>query len=314
MRKVGLIVSPGFQVMCFVALSAFEIANKNAGEVLYNLHVLSEGGGAVRSSFGMEVTTEAFGDQEFDTLLVGVGIYVPSTSPGLARHLQQAAKSTRRLASICLGSFTLGEAGLLDGRRATTHWRYAQQMQERFPNCSVDMDKIFIADGQIWTSAGMSAGADLAVGMVESDHGAELARIVARGMVMHHRRAGGQSQHSALLDLDAKADRIQTALTYAKRNLRMPLDIEDLARAACLSPRQFTRVFRSETGTSPAKAVETLRLEAAKLMLEQSRLPVEDIAKETGFSNRERMRRAFIRVYGEVPQSIRVKAGPLAAI
>jgi transcriptional regulator GlxA family with amidase domain len=117
-----------------------------------------------------------------------------------------------------------------------------------------------------------------------------------------------------LLNLDAKADRIQTALTYAKRNLRMPLEIEDLARAACLSPRQFTRVFRSETGTSPAKAVEALRLEAAKLMLEQSRLPVEDIAREAGFANRERMRRAFIRVYGEVPRSIRNNAGPLAMI
>jgi transcriptional regulator GlxA family with amidase domain len=262
----------------------------------------------------MDVTTEVFGDDEFDTLLVGVGMEVPSTSPAMTSYLTHAAKSTRRLASICLGAFALGDAGLLDGRRATTHWRYAQRMQERFPKCSVDMDKIFIADGQIWTSAGMSAAADLAVGMIESDHGADLARIVAKGMVMHHRRAGGQSQHSALLDLDAKADRIQTALAYAKRNLRMPLDIEDLARVACLSPRQFTRVFRSETGTSPAKAVELLRLEAAKQMLEQSRLPVEDIARQAGFGNRERMRRAFIRTYGEVPRSIRITAGPLATI
>jgi transcriptional regulator GlxA family with amidase domain len=232
----------------------------------------------------------------------------------MAIYLQKAAKSTRRLASICLGSFALGEAGLLDGRRATTHWRYARRLQEQFPKCSIDMDKIFIADGQIWTSAGMSAAVDLAVGMIESDHGADLARTVAGGLVMHHRRAGGQSQHSALLTLDAKSDRIQTALTYAKRNLRMPLDIEDLARAACLSPRQFTRVFRSETGMSPARAVEALRLEAAKLMLEQSRLPVEDIAREAGFGNRERMRRAFIRVYGDAPQSIRAHAGPIATI
>jgi transcriptional regulator GlxA family with amidase domain len=314
MRRVGMILCPGFQVMCFTALSAFEVANKNAREVLYELHVLSEAGGLLRSSFGMEVTTKALADDEFDTLLVGVGMEVPSTSPGVAGYLRQAAKSTRRLASICLGSFALGDAGLLDGRRATTHWRYAQRLKERFPKCSIDMDKIFVADGQIWTSAGMSAASDLAVGMIESDHGADLARTVARGMVMHHRRAGGQSQHSALLDLDAKADRIQTALTYAKRNLRRPLDIEDLARAACLSPRQFTRVFRSETGTSPAKAVESLRLEAARLMLEQSRLPVEDIAREAGFGSRERMRRAFIRAHGEVPQSIRMNAGPLATI
>jgi transcriptional regulator GlxA family with amidase domain len=314
MRKVGLVLSPSFQAICFVAFAAFEVANKRSREALYDLHVLSEKGGPVRSSFGMEVLTEAFDDKEFDTLLISGGLEVLSTSPLMAIYLQKAAKSTRRLASICLGSFALGEAGLLDGRRATTHWRYARRLQEQFPKCSIDMDKIFIADGQIWTSAGMSAAVDLAVGMIESDHGAELARTVARGLVMHHRRAGGQSQHSALLDLDAKADRVQTALTYAKRNLRMPLKIEDLARAACLSPRQFTRVFRSETGTSPAKAVESLRLEAAKLMLDQSRLPVEDIAREAGFRNRERMRRAFVRAYGEAPQSIRMNAGPLATI
>jgi transcriptional regulator GlxA family with amidase domain len=314
MRRIGMVLCPGFQVMCFVALSAFEVANKNSRELLYELHVLSERGGLLRSSLGMEVTTEPFADHEHDTLLIGVGMEVPLITPAVVSYLRQAARSTRRLASICLGSFVLGEAGLLNGRRATTHWRYAQRLKERFPKCTIDMDKIFIADGQIWTSAGMSAASDLAVGMIESDHGADLARTVARGMVMHHRRAGGQSQHSALLDLDAKADRIQTALTYAKRNLRRPLDIEDLARSACLSPRQFTRVFRSETGTSPARAVEALRLEAAKLMLEQSRLPVEDIAREAGFGNRERMRRAFMRIYGEVPQSIRVNAGPLAAI
>jgi len=140
-----------------------------------------------------------------------------------------------------------------------------------------------------------------------------LARAVAKGMVIHHRRAGGQSQHSALLDLDAKADRIQTALTHAKRNLHMPLSVEDLARVACLSPRQFTRVFRSETGISPAKAIENLRLEAAKLMLEQSRLPVDVVAKETGFGACERMRRAFVRAYGEPPQTVRNNAGPLAS-
>jgi transcriptional regulator GlxA family with amidase domain len=314
MRKIGMVVYPGFQVMCFVTFAAFEVANKRAGEVLYDLHVLSEKGGLLRSSFGMDVATKPIGDDEFDTILVGVGMEIPATSPAVASYLKLAAKSTRRLASVCLGSFALGDAGLLDGRRATTHWRYAKQLQEQFPKCKIDMDKIFIADGQIWTSAGMSAASDLAVGMIESDHGVELARTVAGGLVMHHRRAGGQSQHSALLDLDAKTDRVQTALTHARRNLRAPLEIKDLARVACLSPRQFSRVFRSETGTSPARAVEALRLEAAKLMLEQSRLPVEDVAREAGFTNRERMRRAFMRTYGEAPQSIRNQAGHLATI
>jgi transcriptional regulator GlxA family with amidase domain len=175
------------------------------------------------------------------------------------------------------------------------------------------MDKIFISDGPIWTSAGMTAGTDLVVGMIERDHGSELARLVAKGMVMYHRRSGGQSQHSTLLDLDANEDRIQRALNYARQNLSESLAIEDLAHAACLSPRQFARLFRSETGTTPAKAVEALRVEAAKLMLEQSRLPIEVIARETGFANRERMRLAFARVHGEIPRAIRNEAGPLAA-
>ncbi|MDB5988466.1 MAG: transcriptional regulator, AraC family, partial [Nevskia sp.] len=283
-------------------------------EKLYELHTLSESGGYVCSSFDMEVSTEPLGCDEFDTILVGVGMEVPSVSPGMIAYLQTAAQSTRRLASICVAAFALGEAGILDGRRATTHWRYAAELQRRYPKCKVEMDRIFANDGRIWTSAGMSAAIDLGLGMVENDHGRDLARVVAASMVVHHRRAGGQSQHSALLDLDAKADKIQTALAYAKRNLHRPLNISELAQAASLSPRQFTRVFRSETGNSAAKAIEALRLEAAKLMLDQSRLSVETIAKETGFGNGERMRRAFIRVYGEPPRAIRSDAGTLVSI
>lgn len=312
MRKVGLLVLPGFQVLGFSALSAFEVANKEAGERLYDLHVMSETGGPVRSSLGMDIATEAASADGFDTILVAVGMEVPVTPPAVAAFLRVAAGMVRRLASICLGSFVLGEAGLLDGRRATTHWLYAQCLRACFPASTVDMDKIFIEDGPIWTSAGMTAATDLAVGMIERDHGSELARLVARGMVMHHRRAGGQSQHSALLDLDTPNDRIQTALAYAKRNLRRKLEVEDLAEAACLSLRQFTRLFREETGTTPARAVEAIRLETAHFMLEQSRLPVEEIAREAGFGNRERMRRAFVRARGTAPQSIRSGAGPVA--
>ncbi|HEY2835400.1 MAG TPA: helix-turn-helix domain-containing protein [Rhizomicrobium sp.] len=133
-------------------------------------------------------------------------------------------------------------------------------------------------------------------------------------MVVHHRRAGGQSQHSALLDMDAKSDRVQHAIDYARRNLGKMLAVEDLAEAACLSPRQFSRVFRKETGLSPAKAIETLRLDAARLMLEQSRLPLGTIAAEAGFGDRERMRRSFQRSFGQNPQSLRNAAQPLAAL
>ena len=262
----------------------------------------------------MQVITDAFDERVYDTLIVAAGLEIPMSSPGLVRLLRAAARDARRVAAICLGSFVLGDSGLLNGRRATTHWRYAQALQDRFPSCQVDREKIFIADGPIWTSAGMTAGTDLVVGMIERDHGADTARSVAKGMVMYHRRSGGQSQHSTLLDLSANEDRVQRALNYARQNLARSLTIEELAEAARLSPRQFTRLFRSATGTTPAKAVEALRVEAAKLMLQQSRLPIEVIAREVGFTNRERMRLAFSRVHGEVPRAIRNEAGPLAML
>jgi transcriptional regulator GlxA family with amidase domain len=169
----------------------------------------------------------------------------------------------------------------------------------------VEEDRIFIIDGPVWTSAGMTAGIDLALAIVEKDLGADVARSVARQMVVYHRRAGGQAQFSALLELEPKTDRIQSALAYAGRNLGKPLTVRHLADAAHLSPRQFTRAFRAETGQSPAKAVENLRVEAARLMMEQSRHSIEDIARQTGFADRDRMRRAFLRAFGQPPQVIR---------
>lgn len=314
MRSVGLLVLPGFQLLGLSTLTPFEIANLITGERHYDLTILSETGGLVPSSLGTKIETHAADARAFDTLLVAVGSEIPEPSSGVLAYLGRSIGTTRRLASVCLASFVLGEAGLLNSRRATTHWHYAGLFRARFPNCAVDIDKIFVEDGPIWTSAGMTAATDLAIAMVERDHGSDLARRVARGMVMHHRRSGGQSQHSTLLDLDSPNDRIQTVLAYAKRNLRRPLDTADLARVASLSPRQFTRLFRAETGTTPAKAIEALRLEAARFMLGQSRLPVEEIARETGFGNRERMRRAFFRTQGEVPRSIRAAAGPFATM
>ena len=313
-RRIGLLVLPGFQVMCFTAFSVFEVAKKKASNALYDLHVLSEKGGPVPTSFGMDVSTEPIGKRDFDTLMIAVVMEIPSTPPGLVSYLKEASRTTRRLASICLGSFVLGDAGLLQKRRATTHWRFAHEFQRRFPDTRVDIDRIFVADGPIWTSAGMSAGTDLALSLVESDHGRELAKTTAQGLVIHHRRAGGQSQHAALLELDAKSDRVQSVLAYAKLHLRSPLSITELAGVACLSPRQFTRLFRAETGVSPARAIEALRIEAARVLLEQSRLSLEEIAVETGFGARERMRRAFVRIEGGAPRTIRSEAGPAPAI
>ena len=308
MLTIGFALPPGFQIMGLAAVSAFELANVVAKEQLYDIRLLSEQGGALPNSFGMAIETRSLSRYKLDTLIV-TGLLRPvASTAGLIRQVRKAFESSRRVASVCTGAFILGEAGLLDGRRVTTLWIYARDLQKRFPNAHVEDDRIFIIDGPIWTSAGMSAGVDLALGMIEKDFGAELARAVAQRLVVHHRRAGGQSQHSASLELDAKSDRIQSALTYARRNLRTPLKVEDLAEAAHLSPRQFSRAFRDETGQSPAKAVENLRVEAARVMIEQSRHSMDEVAVETGFADSERMRRAFLRAFGQPPQVLRRNA------
>src|SRR5688572_9948264 len=308
MLTVGFVLPPGFQIMGLAAASAFELANVVAKEQLYRVLLLSERGGPVPNSFGIPVETRPLARNRVDTLIV-TGLLVPAPStPELLRQVRRATETARRTASVCTGAFILGEAGLLDGRRVTTHWFHARNLQKQFPKAHVEDDRIFIIDGPIWTSAGMSAGIDLALGMIEKDFGADLSRTVAQNLVVYHRRAGGQSQHSALLELDAKSDRIQSALAYARQNLRAPLTVEELAEAAHLSPRQFTRAFRAETGQSPAKAVEHLRVEAARVMIEQSRHSMDEVATETGFADTERMRRAFLRAFGQPPQVLRRNA------
>jgi transcriptional regulator GlxA family with amidase domain len=308
MLTIGFVVPSGFQIMGLAAASAFELANATAKQRLYDIRLLSEEGGLIPNSLGMSVETRGMSRQKVDTLIVSGLLRPAPSSPGLIRLLRKAAESARRTASVCTGAFILGEAGLLEGRRVTTHWVHARALQKQFPKAYVEEDRIFIIDGTIWTSAGMSAGLDLALGMIEKDFGAELARTVAQKLVVYHRRAGGQSQHSALLEMDAKSDRIQSALEYARRNLRAPLTVEELAEAAHLSPRQFSRAFRAETGQSPAKAVENLRVEAARVMIEQSRHTIDEVAAETGFVDPERMRRAFLRAFGQPPQVVRRNA------
>jgi transcriptional regulator GlxA family with amidase domain len=313
MQCVGFIVLPGFQMMSVGALCVFEFANKEVGEAVYDVHLLSETGGSIRSSIGISVATEPFDDTSFGTLIVGGSAFIGSLTPGVIKFMRQALRRCGESPRPA-PAFVLAEAGLLDGRRATTHWNRARELQARFPKVKVEADRIFIIDGSVWTSAGMTAGIDLALAMVEQDLGADLARAVARQLGVNHRRAGGQSQFSALLELEPKSDRIQSALAYAKRNLDKPMTVGQLAAAAHLSPRQFSRAFRAETGQSPAKAVENLRVEAARLMMEQSRHPIDVIARQTGFADRDRMRRTFLRAFGQPPQVIRrnARAGAMA--
>jgi transcriptional regulator GlxA family with amidase domain len=306
MRRIGFIAFPNFQVLSLSTISVFECANMVAQESLYDLHILSETGGLIRTSSGLTVETETFGKNDFDTLIVlGTLIPRPIFSRDLLAYVRNAPRKARRVASICTGALVLAEAGLLDGRRVTTHWAYARDLQERFPTVKVEDDRIFIIDGSIWTSAGCTACVDLALAMVEKDAGKELARAVAKDLVIYHRRGGGQSQYSALLELEPKSDRIQSALDYARCNLHAPLTVEELAEAAHLSPRHFSRAFQQETGQSPAKAVEHLRIETARAMVEEGRHPIDVIAREVGFGSRDRMRRAFVRMYGLAPQTIR---------
>ncbi|HEY4074043.1 MAG TPA: GlxA family transcriptional regulator [Herbaspirillum sp.] len=307
MHRIGFVVFPDFNLMGFAAVTVFETANSALAPdgPAYAVTLLSETGGLVSCSAGFRVETQPFDDAVFDTLMFGSGVEIDITSPGLTAFVRRSLKTSRRIVAPCTGAFVLAEAGVLDGRRATTHWRFAPELQRRFPKVMVEDDQIFIVDGPVWTSAGMTATIDLALAMVENDYGQEVSRTVARKLVIYHRRAGGQAQFSALLELEPKSDRIQKAIDYASANLGKILPVEALAEAARLSPRQFSRAFRMETGQSPAKAVERLRVEAARLMLEQGRHSMDVIAREVGLVDRDRMRRAFLRTLGQPPQEIR---------
>ncbi len=305
MKRIALVVFPGFQILDLAAAGVFEIANLQASRSAYEIDVVSESGGAVKSSVGAAIHTVALDPTAYDTVLVAGSTTPLTVSPKLLRQVSRAHEATRRLASICTGAFVLAEAGVLDGRRATTHWLRGRELQRAFPAIRVEEDRIFVRDGTVWTSAGMTACVDLALALVEDDLGAEVSRAVAKKLVVHHRRAGGQSQFSLLSELESQSNRIQGALTYAKNHLDRDLSVEVLADAAHMSPRHFSREFRQHTGQSPARAVERLRVEMARLLVEADELPIERIATRTGFSDPERMRRAFLRTFGEPPQALK---------
>lgn len=305
MQRIGFIVYPNFQSIGLAATSVFEVANLVCGETVYEVILISETGGRVAASAAVSVDSAPFATTHFDTLIVCGGIDLPQASLVMLDFIRHSSSSVRRLASMCTGAFILAQSGVLNGRRATTHWLQARELQSRFPDIRVEEDRIFITDDSVWTSAGMTAGIDMALAMVEKDLGADVSRSVAQKMVLYHRRAGGQSQHSALLEIRPKSDRIQMALDYARRNLHTTLSVDQLADAAHLSLRQFNRNFFLETGMTPAKAVEKLRVEAAQLLLEQASHPLDVVAREAGFVNRERMRRVFMRVLGLSPQDLK---------
>jgi transcriptional regulator GlxA family with amidase domain len=306
--RIGLLVFPNFNVLDLSGpLAAFDVPRREIRPSPYSLIALSEAGGEVMSSCGISVNTTALDGDVFDTFIVvgGLGAIEASRSPSIIERVRRAASTARRTASVCSGAFVLAEAGLLAGRRVTTHWEYATTFRRAFPNVKLESDQIYLRDGNIWSSGGVTAGIDLALAMIEQDVGLAMAQRTARVLVVYHRRTGGQSQYSALLEMEPSGDRLRKALQFAREHIAEPLPVERLAMAAHLSPRQFTRLFLRETGETPAKAVERLRAEVAHMQVSTGTASLESIARSVGFVNAERMRRAFIRLYGQPPQAVR---------
>ena len=212
------------------------------------------------------------------------------------------------MTSVCSGAFILAEAGLLDGRRATTHWSRTTGFAQRYPRVKLEPDRIYVKDGPVWSSAGITAGIDLSLALIAEDLGEDIARRCAQQLVVYHRRPGGQSQFSALLEMDRPEGRFGGLMSWIRERLHEPLGVERLADRAAMSPRNFARAFAAETGVTPARAVERLRVEAARERIEAGPEPIELIALAAGFGEPERMRRAFLRAFGQPPQALRRSA------
>jgi transcriptional regulator GlxA family with amidase domain len=305
---IGILIFPDFQLLDAAGpVSVFEVAGRLAG-CRTVIKLLALASGPVRSSSGVEMRAFNFNSvRGLTTLIVagGWGVAAAAHCSATLRFVRRMAQRGVRIASVCSGAYVLAEAGLLDGRRATTHWNCTQDFVARYPRVKLESDQIFTHDGDVWTSAGVTAGIDLALAMVAEDHGDDVTHETARQLVLYHRRGGGQSQFSSLLELKKAEGRFGALLSWVRENLDVPLTVENLADRACMSPRHFVRVFVAETGSTPSKAVERLRVEVARERVQSSSEAIELIAQSVGFRDSERMRRAFIRIFGQPPQSLR---------
>lgn len=306
---VGLLDLTGAQTVFWAATKAMEARGLKG----YERCTASIEGGLMRSAEGLELQTARLADyrpSSVDTLIVPGSPHMDSVldrSASLVGWLRRASASTRRTASVCSGAFLLAAAGLLDHKRATTHWLMFDMMCQRFPAVQIDRDAIFVQQGAVWTSAGVTAGIDLALALVEADCGHDIAMEVARELVVFLKRPGGQSQFSELLQAQASdADTFDELNLWIAGNLDQPkLTVEFLAEKARMSPRNFARVYKEKTGRTPAKAVEVFRLEAARRLLEDSARHVDQIAQLCGFGDEERMRVTFQRNLGVAPRDYR---------
>jgi transcriptional regulator GlxA family with amidase domain len=277
----------------------------------YRLRLASADGEPARADSGLRLhadTALASVRGPVDTLIVpgGEGVRAAADAPDLVRQVDRIAKRTRRVCSVCGGAAVLASAGLLSGRRATTHWAGSADLAQRHPDVEVQPDRIFIQDGNVFTSAGGSAGMDLALALVEADHGSEIARQVARWLVLFLQRPGGQSQFSERLARPVAADSpLRPALDDIVADPAADHRVPQLATKVGLSDRHLTRLFIEQIGTTPARFVERVRVEAARELLERSGLPGDTVATRTGFGSYETMRRAFVRRLGVGPRDYR---------
>lgn len=314
-RRVAIVAFPGVTLLdisgpaqVFAELQAIELPAAS-----YALSYLSTSGGLVPTDVGMMVDTAPISSvppNQIDTLVIpgGPGIWALRQDVILMNWISEVLPKARRVASVCLGAFVLAWTGALDGKRAATHWRYCPRLADGFPKTRVEPNAIFVKDGRVWTSAGVSAGIDLALAMIEEDFGHTTALDIARRLVVFLKRPGGQSQFSTVLAAQASdvEGRFSALHAWIIENIAGDLKVETLAERAGMSPRTFARAYTSRTGMTPASGVEALRVETARLLLESSDIRgVVEVARRAGFGDDERMRRAFIRHLGISPSEYR---------
>ena len=313
-RRVEFLVFPDVQLLDVtgplqVLASANRLIEAAGQPPPYALKVVATVPGPIVSSAGLALVAEGLppADYPLDTLVIagGPGVDAAYRDRALVDWVRRRAVVTRRVTSVCSGAFLLAATGLLDGRRATTHWSRCAGLAAEFPAVRVEPDPIYVNDGAIWTSAGITAGIDMALALVEADLGRTTANAVARHLVVFAKRPGGQAQFSTGLALAGSDGTFDGLHDWMKRNLRASLALPALAEQASMSERSFLRHYRQITGTTPARAVERVRVEAARQALGETSLPVKRIARDCGFGSEETMRRSFIRVLAVPPQAYR---------
>jgi transcriptional regulator GlxA family with amidase domain len=318
-RAIDVLAFPAVQLLDVagpvqVFASANDIVAGGGGsEPPYAVRVVAPGGGGVAASAGVELAARPLTPtgEPLDTLIVagGEGAEAASGDPALIDWVRGRAAEARRVASVCTGAFLLAAAGLLDGKRAATHWKYCAKLEQRFPAVRVEPDPIYLCDGGVWTSAGVTSGIDLALALVEEDLGRSVALAVARYLVVFLKRPGGQAQFSAALALQVADDKFGALHDWINGHLAGNLSLAVLADRAGMSERSFSRRYAEATGLTPARAIERLRLEAARRLLTETRLPAKRIAERCGFGSEETMRRSFLRLMAATPQDYRARFG-----